>query len=126
MSFLSQLEGGLGNLLAQNQGNLGGLFNEALQGIGGYQAVIAKLSEAGLGQQVQSWLATNGSNLPVTPQQIEAALGNQQLQSLAKSFGVPVDQIANLLAQHLPNAVDQASPNGELVINATSAPSSSA
>ena len=50
----------------------------------------------------------------ITNRQIEAALGNQQLQQLAASFGVPLDQISNLLSTHLPAAVDQASPTGTL------------
>lgn len=115
MGIFDQLEGQLGNLIAQHQDQLGGLFQQALAGAGGYQGVLDKLNQAGLGQQVQSWLATNGKNLPVTPAQIEAALGNDQLQQLAKSFGVPVDQISTVLAQHLPTAVDQASPGGSIV-----------
>jgi len=114
MGIFDQLEGQLGNMIAQHPGGLGGLFQQALASAGGYQGVLDKLNQAGLGQQVQSWLSTNGKNLPVTPQQIEAALGNQQLQQLAKSFGVPVDQISSVLAQHLPNAVDQASPTGTI------------
>ncbi len=112
MSIFSQLGGQFGNLLTEHQADLGGLFQDALQNAGGYQGVLDKLNQAGLGQQVNSWLATNGQNLPISPAQIEAALGNQQLQQLAKSFGVPVDQVSGLLAQHLPAAVDQASPNG--------------
>jgi uncharacterized protein YidB (DUF937 family) len=114
MSIFSELEGQFGNLLAQHQADLGGLFQEALANAGGYEGILGKLTQAGLGNQVQSWLATNGKNLPISPAQIEAALGDQHLQALAKSFGVPVDQIANLLAQHLPTAVDQASPNGAI------------
>ena len=114
MGLFNQLEGQLVNLLQQHQGDLASMFQQALQSAGGYQGVIDKLNQAGLGQQVNSWLATEGKNLPVTPAQIEAALGNQQLQQLAKSFGVPVDQISGILAQHLPNAVDQASPNGTI------------
>lgn len=114
MSIFSELGGMFGNLPAEHQNNLGNLFQEALQSAGGYQGVIDKLNQAGLGAQVQSWLNTNGQNLPVSPSQIEAALGNQQLQQLAASFGVPLDQISNLLSTHLPAAVDQASPNGTL------------
>jgi uncharacterized protein YidB (DUF937 family) len=50
--------------------------------------------------------------LPVTPQQLQAALGNEQVKQIAEHFGVPVDQALKLLAEHLPAAVDQASPNG--------------
>ena len=114
MSIFSQLEGQFGNLLAQHQADLGGLFQDALQSAGGYQGILNKLNQAGLGNEVNSWLATNGKNLPVSASQIEAALGDQHLQQLAQSFGIPLDQVANLLAQHLPTAVDQASPNGTL------------
>jgi uncharacterized protein YidB (DUF937 family) len=114
MGLFSQLEGQFGSFLDQHQADLGGLFQDALQGVGGYQGVLDKLNQAGLGQQVRSWLATGGKNLPVSASQIEAALGDQHLQQLARSFGVPVDQIGSILAQHLPNAVDQASPNGTI------------
>jgi uncharacterized protein YidB (DUF937 family) len=114
MSILSQLEGDVGSYLVAHQADLGGLFQDALASAGGYQGILAKLNQAGLGQQVDSWLATSGKNLPVTPQQIEAALGNQHLQALAKSLGVPVDEVGSILAGHLPAAVDQASPNGTI------------
>jgi uncharacterized protein YidB (DUF937 family) len=114
MSIWSELGGQFGNLLAEHQGQLGTLFQEALASQGGYQGVLDKLNQAGLGREVESWLSTNGKNLPVSAQQLEAALGNQQLQQLAQSFGVPLDQIANLLSQHLPAAVDQASPSGTI------------
>jgi uncharacterized protein YidB (DUF937 family) len=114
LSIFSELGGMFGNLPAEHQNNLGNLFEEALASAGGYQGVLEKLNQAGLGAQVQSWLSTNGKNLPVSPAEIEAALGNQQLQQLASSFGVPLNQISNLLSTHLPAAVDQASPNGAL------------
>jgi uncharacterized protein YidB (DUF937 family) len=114
MSIFGQLEGQFGNLLASHQADLGGLFQDALASAGGYQGILNKLNQAGLGNEVQSWLATNGKNLPISASQIQAALGDEHIQQLAKSFGVPVDQVANLLAQHLPAAVDQASPGGAI------------
>ena len=81
--------------------------------LGDLQGLVTKLQQGGLNEQVQSWLG-NGPNLPVTPEQIRAALGNQQVQQLAQHFGVPVDAALKLLAEHLPETVDQASPNGAL------------
>ena len=43
VSFFSELGGQFGNLLAEHQTQLGGLFQEALSGAGGYQGVLAKL-----------------------------------------------------------------------------------
>jgi uncharacterized protein YidB (DUF937 family) len=52
--------------------------------------------------------------MQVTPDQIRAALGNEQVQELAQKFGVPIDGMLKLLAEHAPAAVDQASPNGQI------------
>jgi uncharacterized protein YidB (DUF937 family) len=113
--------GTFGNLLSGLQGLIGGqpgaasaLFADALADMGGYQGILDRFEQSGMGAQVRSWLSANASNLPVTPDEIQAALGDQRLQQLAAKFGVPLDQIAGLLAQHLPTAVDQASPNGTL------------
>lgn len=87
----------------------GQIFNNA----GGLNGILAQLEQAGLGDQVKSWIGT-GSNLPISADQIKSALSSEQLHQLAQSFGVDIDQLAPLLAQHLPQAVDQASPDGVL------------
>jgi uncharacterized protein YidB (DUF937 family) len=94
----------LPNILAQvlgktDLGSLGGLLQQ--------------LQNSGLGPQVASWLG-NGQNMPITVDQLRNALGDQHLQQLAKSFGIPVDQLLAQLSQHLPAAVDHLSPNGTL------------
>ena len=80
---------------------------------GGLSAIVAKLQQAGLGDQVKSWIG-NGHNLPITSQQLQDALGSDVVKQLAAKFGIPVDQLGPVLAQILPTAVDQASPNGKL------------
>ena len=62
---------------------------------------------------MNSWLG-QGENQPLTPDEIRQALGNAKLQEMAKSLGIPVEQVADVLAKALPSAVDQASPNGVL------------
>ncbi|MFZ0093450.1 MAG: YidB family protein [Pseudolabrys sp.] len=81
--------------------------------LGDLQGVVNQLQQSGLGDQVKSWLG-NGPNMKVTPEQIRAALGNQQVRQIAQQYGVPVDEVLKLLADHLPTAVDQASPNGKI------------
>jgi uncharacterized protein YidB (DUF937 family) len=81
--------------------------------LGDLQGIVNQLQQGGLGPQVQSWLS-NGANMPVSPGQLKAALGNEQVRQIAEHFGVPVDQALKLLAEHLPATVDQASPNGTL------------
>lgn len=80
---------------------------------GDLNGLVAKLQQGGLDAQVKSWLG-NGANLPVTADQLKAVLGNAQVQEFARHLGLPVDATLKLLAEHLPNVVDQASPNGTL------------
>ena len=75
--------------------------------------LVAALEKGGLGPQVQSWLG-NGTNMPITADQLKAVLGNAQLQDIARQLGLPVDEMLKLLAQYLPEIVDKASPNGVL------------
>jgi uncharacterized protein YidB (DUF937 family) len=79
--------------------------------LGDMQGLVNQLEQGGLGDQVKSWLG-NGSNMQVTPAQIQAALGSDQVKQLAAHFGIPTDAALKMLAEHLPAAVDQASPNG--------------
>jgi uncharacterized protein YidB (DUF937 family) len=80
---------------------------------GGLNAIVAKLQQAGLGDQVKSWIG-NGQNLPITAEQLQQVLGSDTVKQLAARFNIPVDQLAKVLAQQLPAAVDHASPDGKL------------
>ena len=81
--------------------------------LGDLQGLVNQLQQGGLGDQVKSWLG-NGANMKVTPEQLRAALNSDQVKQIAQHFGVPVDEALKVLAQHLPAAVDQASPNGTI------------
>lgn len=108
---------GLGTLVTDAMNgrpiNILAVAEDIFQNAGGVNGILAQLNQAGLGDQVSSWIGT-GSNLPVSADQIKAALSNEQLRSLANAFGVDLDSLPQLLAQHLPQAVDKASPNGVL------------
>jgi len=80
---------------------------------GGLNAIVAKLQQAGFGEQVKSWIG-NGQNLPITAEQLQQVLGSDTVKQLAARFNIPVDQLTKVLAQQLPNAVDRASPEGKL------------
>jgi uncharacterized protein YidB (DUF937 family) len=86
-------------------------------GQGGLNAIVAKLEQAGLGDQVKSWIGT-GQNLPISADQIRQVLGNETIRQLAAKYNIPVDQISEVLAHQLPVAVDKASPDGKLPHNA--------
>jgi len=76
---------------------------------GGVEGVVAQLEKTEIGTQVKSWVG-DGSNLPVTPEQIKSALGSEKIKQLAESTGLPVDQVAKYLADHLPTAIDKSTP----------------
>ena len=80
---------------------------------GGLNAIVAKLQQAGFGDQVKSWIG-NGQNLPITAEQLQQVLGSDTVRQLAARFNIPVDQLSQILAQQLPKAVDHASPDGQL------------
>jgi uncharacterized protein YidB (DUF937 family) len=86
------------------------LRNTDLGSVGG---LLQQLQKSGLGPQVSSWLG-NGANLPISADQLRAALGDERVRQIAASFGIPVDQLLGQLSQHLPAAVDQMSPHGTL------------
>jgi uncharacterized protein YidB (DUF937 family) len=112
MGLLDELGGALGKMTAAAAP---ALIAAALAktNFGNLQGIVNQLQQGGLGDQVKSWLS-NGSNLPISPQQLQAALGDEHVRQIAEHFGVPVDQALKLLAEHLPTTVDQASPNGTL------------
>ncbi|HLL29296.1 MAG TPA: YidB family protein [Xanthobacteraceae bacterium] len=89
------------------------ILSQVLANSGGLQGVVNKLQQAGLDKQVASWLS-DGKNVPVTKEQLRAAINDKDLQQIARSLGVPVDQALDILAKYLPDAVDQASPNGTI------------
>src|SRR5262245_55578173 len=119
MSILDSISSALKSAVGQGAATQGpDLVSSMLAKInfGDLQGIVAKLQQGGLTEQVKSWLG-NGANLPVTVDQLRAALGNQQVQELARQFGIPVDAALKFLSDHLPTAVDQASPNGKLEPN---------
>src|ERR1700744_3171606 len=80
---------------------------------GGLSAIGATLQQAGFGDEVKSWIG-NGQTLPITAGQLQQALGSDTAKQLAARFNIPLDQLGPVLAQLLPKAVDNASPNGPL------------
>ena len=102
---------GIGRDQGVNQNLLAGIV-DMLKGTG-LQGLVNKLSGSGLEQVVQSWIGT-GANMPVSPDQIQKALGGAQLEQLAQKAGVPVDQMSSALSKVLPDIIDKVTPNGKI------------
>ncbi|MCC7051646.1 MAG: DUF937 domain-containing protein [Gemmatimonadaceae bacterium] len=96
-----------------------GLVDKAMGAIndpahGGLTAMVDKLKAGGLGDTVNSWIATGTKNLPITGDQLKAALGNEYVTSIASKLGIDPSHAADKLAAMLPDAVDAATPTGTL------------
>lgn len=77
----------------------------------GAQGILAKLQASGLDKQVMSWVG-HGQNQPVTGDDIKNAVDPQQLSQVAQQSGMSQDEVADHVAQALPEAVDKATPTG--------------
>ena len=121
------LESVLGNLLGGSQGGaaspLGSVLSSVLGGGqsgasnagmgGGLGGLLSQFQQAGLGNIAQSWIG-NGANQPVSPQQLQNVFGESQVQDMANQAGMPKGDFLSQLSQHLPHAVDQMTPNGQV------------
>jgi len=80
---------------------------------GGVEGLLAKLRSGGLGGVVDSWIST-GSNQPVDPQQLGAALGPDTTAQLAQKTGLSIEALLPILAAVLPMVIDHLTPGGQL------------
>jgi uncharacterized protein YidB (DUF937 family) len=113
MGLLDQVVGAM-------SGQQGGGGNALLSGVlqlvnnpqtGGLSGLVQAFQNGGMGDIVKSWVST-GQNLPISAEQIQSVLGNDQLQSLAAQAGLDTGQLSGQLAQLLPQVVDRLTPDG--------------
>ncbi len=90
---------------------IGGLLQS--KELGGIDGLIQKFTKGGLGDVISSWVST-GQNLPVTPEQIQKALGPTQITQMASQAGLSPDAMSKQLAKILPAVVDKLTPEGKV------------
>jgi len=88
-----------------------GLFNSTE--VGGLSGLLEKANNAGLTEQVASWVG-RGENLSVTGEQIQGVLGSSFVQTLAEKMGVNTADAAKSLANLVPQVVDKLTPEGQV------------
>jgi len=101
--------GGLGDIL-------GGLFGGGAGGnvlSGGLDKLVRDLQSSGQGDVAKSWVGT-GPNKQIEPENLEAAIGANTLDTLAGQTGMQRDQLLSALSQTLPGFVDKLTPNGRV------------
>ncbi len=83
----------------------------ALLANGGLEKILGGMKKQGLTAEADSWVG-DGKNLPITGQQATQVLGEDQVRKIADQLGVDEGQAANLIADALPQVVDEVSPEG--------------
>jgi uncharacterized protein YidB (DUF937 family) len=79
-------------------------------GLGG---LLGKFTGAGLGAKANSWVGA-GSNDALEPDEVEQALGADEIDRIAHDAGISRDEVKSALAEMIPVLVDQMSPGGNL------------
>ncbi|MBB3020954.1 uncharacterized protein YidB (DUF937 family) [Microvirga lupini] len=124
-------QGGLGGLLGNRGGSLGGAgqgdpqsgFGGLLGGLGsgglggllggGLGELMESFRQQGQGDVAESWVGT-GPNKPIAPDQLEQAIGPEVLATLTQQTGLSREELLSRLTTMLPETVDKVTPDGRL------------
>jgi uncharacterized protein YidB (DUF937 family) len=90
-----------------------GSTGDAIAPSGGLGSLLDGFRKSGLGQKADSWVGT-GANEDVTAPEVEAGVGSDVIDSLAKQTGLSRDELLKRLATVLPDVVDKMTPSGRL------------
>ncbi|HEX7231878.1 MAG TPA: YidB family protein, partial [Candidatus Binatia bacterium] len=87
-----------------------------LQQNGGLEGVLGKFRQGGLAQQADSWVGT-GKNMDVSGDQVQEVFGPSTMGDLASKLGIPTGQAGSVMAQILPELINQLTPQGQVPEN---------
>ena len=96
-----------------------GILSGLLTQSGGLQGLASKFSQSGQGDAFSSWVGM-GENQSISSNQIQEALGSDQIRAIAARMGVDPDLASNFLAEYLPKIVDKLTPTGKVDASADS------
>ncbi len=99
------LSGKAGSLLS---GLLSLIKNEQT---GGLQGFVNLFRKAGHEDLVSTWIS-RGSNNPITPSQLENAMGSSAISTLASNVGISANSASTALAFMVPRVIDALTPDG--------------
>ena len=89
------------------------VVNSIIEKHGGLQGLVGEFERNGLGPTIKSWVGT-GPNQQISADDLRRTLGPQLLQQLSAKSGLSEDDLAQKLAQVLPQAVDKMTPEGKV------------
>jgi uncharacterized protein YidB (DUF937 family) len=103
-------EGGLGGVLRTIFGGGAPSGNVLSRGV---ENTVRDFERSGHGDAARSWVG-RGANREITPQQLEAALGEDAIQNLMDQTGMDRDELLEALSENLPAAINHLTPHGRL------------
>jgi uncharacterized protein YidB (DUF937 family) len=112
-SILNQVTNAVGGASGEQSGFAASVLNMINRQPGGLAGLVQTFKDKGLGPMVSSWIST-GPNPPISTEQVQHVMGNEELQKLAAEHNIDVDQVSAQLAQILPVLVDKMTPDGQL------------
>src|SRR3954469_11005383 len=118
MGLLDQIFGGAGDQPQANAQQGHSMLQNVLAmlqspKVGGLSGLMAMMQSKGLGNVAQSWIG-KGQNQSISPQQLQGALGEEQIAQYAQQTGMSHDEAAKSLSQALPHVVDHLTPDGQV------------
>jgi uncharacterized protein YidB (DUF937 family) len=81
--------------------------------LGGLDGLLNKFNKNGMQNQLASWVSTQ-PNEPVSPAQVEQALGTDTVSEIAQKAGMDQTQAAQGLSELIPQLVDKMTPTGTM------------
>jgi uncharacterized protein YidB (DUF937 family) len=105
-------QGGIGGLLGEFSSGLSGATAGGILS-GGLSELVDRFKQSGHAETADSWIGT-GPNKPITPPQLQQAIGPDVLDALSKQTGLSQEEILARLSNELPNAVDKYTPQGRI------------
>ena len=79
----------------------------------GIDNAVRDFEDSGQGETARSWVA-RGPNRPVSPEKLEAVLGERAINELMQQTGMERDELLATLSEHLPRVIDHLTPEGRL------------
>ena len=117
-----------GRTVPQQGGGIADILRDILSGTRAPGEVISRgvgntvddLDRSGHGDIGRSWVS-RGPNRPISPQQLEQALGEHAISDLMRQTGMERTELLKTLSEHLPNVIDRLTPDGRIPTDAEAA-----
>jgi uncharacterized protein YidB (DUF937 family) len=83
---------------------------------GGLNDLLKQLQKSGLADTADSWVGS-GPNQTIAPGDLAKALGNDQIEAMMQHSGLSREEVLDGLSRHLPEVIDQLTPEGKVPRN---------